>query len=62
MSDMDGRTLLDVMDGARAVLWAVSGEFEGRDAGDFAEAFSLLTEVSDRLYEREYGDDRREEE
>ena len=56
MSDMDDRTLLDILDGARDVLWAVSGEFEGRDAEDFAEAFCLLTAVADRLYVRTYGE------
>ena len=53
---MDGRTLLDVLDGARDVLWAVSGEFEGRDAEQFTDAFCLLTAVADRLYAREYGE------
>ena len=53
---MDNRTLLDILDGVRDVLWAVNGEFEGRDAEDFAEAFCLLTAIADRLYVREYGE------
>ena len=56
MSDMDGRTLLDVLDGARGVLWAVSGEFEGEDEEDFLEAIDRLTRISDRLYFREHGE------
>ena len=59
MAGMDGRTLLDILDGARDVLWAVSGEFESEDEEDFLEAIDRLTRISDRLYEREYGDDRR---
>lgn len=53
---MDNRTLLDILDGVRDVLWAVNGEFEGRDADQFTDAFCLLTAVADRLYVREYGE------
>ena len=56
---LDGRTLLDILDGVRDVLWAVGGEFKGEDEEDFLEAIDRLTRISDRLYEREYGDDRR---
>ena len=59
MAGMDGRTLLDILDGVRRVLWAVSEEFGGRDAEDFNEAYSLLTAVTHRLYFREHGEMKR---
>lgn len=58
MTDMDGRTLLDILDGVRGVLWAVQDGFEGEDAEDFSEALDRLTRVSDRLYDRLYGNRR----